>query len=585
MDSKDSLSVVSREDSSLVAAEDDGVLSVASSLGKEAAALFQSRKYGECVDVLNQLLQKNPDDTKVLHNIAIAEFFEEGCSNPKKLLESLINIKKRCEDLAHVSGEQEDATSRPVNKAISVPKGNNAVSHQISTLNGDTMVYTDVFDASLVTLNMGIILFNLNRYSKAQSVLEPLFQNIEPIDEGTALHVCLLLLDVATATQDVSKFTDVINYLERTSDVGYMINHADTGSTALQQPSNLVSKYSSVPRSASISKDLNSEVPGTRSISEDSLSSALSEEAMEYETLLSTLDIGRQNVPIPRPSDSQSSYDPSNSRDCQSSFAIDLKLKLPLFRVQLLLLTRSLKAAKREVKLAMNIARGRDYSRALLLKSQLEYARGNYPKAMKLLVASNNQTEIESSIIFNNYGCIFYQQGNHHTSGIFFQKALASCSALRKEKPKSITSFSQDKSSLIAYNCGMQYLACGNPILAARCFQKVSLVFHDRPLLWIRLAECCLMALGKGPLNSSKSEVKVHVVGQAKWRNLALNNGFSRNGHMNSTGRDGEMHPNDSEPKLSMSFARQCLLNAFHMLSFSHPMHVKSGFRLKSNQE
>ncbi|GAB4857965.1 hypothetical protein Ancab_015870 [Ancistrocladus abbreviatus] len=42
-------------------ANDNGVLS-ATLLAKEAAALFQAQKYGECAEVLNQLLQKRGND-------------------------------------------------------------------------------------------------------------------------------------------------------------------------------------------------------------------------------------------------------------------------------------------------------------------------------------------------------------------------------------------------------------------------------------------------------------------------------------------------------------------------------------------
>ncbi|GAB4832822.1 hypothetical protein Ancab_006839 [Ancistrocladus abbreviatus] len=207
MDSRDSSTSstmdVVREGGSLVA-DDDGILSE-TSLAKEAAALFQARKYGECVEILNQLLERKDADLKVLHNIGLAEFLRDGCSDPKKLLEVLMNVKKKCEDLAHASGEQIDDTSQPCNKAPLVPKGTNAM-HQLATSDSASMVCNDDFDASLATLNMGIVLFHLHEYPKALSVVGTLFQNIEPIDEGTALHVCLLLLDVALATQDVSKF-------------------------------------------------------------------------------------------------------------------------------------------------------------------------------------------------------------------------------------------------------------------------------------------------------------------------------------------------------------------------------------------
>lgn len=57
-------------------AEDDGSLSVAAGLAKEAALLFQSGKFLECSRILNQLLLKKPDDPKVNWFILLAfEFF------------------------------------------------------------------------------------------------------------------------------------------------------------------------------------------------------------------------------------------------------------------------------------------------------------------------------------------------------------------------------------------------------------------------------------------------------------------------------------------------------------------------------
>jgi len=263
-----------------------------------------------------------------------------------------------------------------------------------------------------------------------------------------------------------------------------------------------------------------------------------------------------------------------------------LKLHLPLYKIQLLLLTRNLKAAKREVKLAMNIARGVDSSRTLILKSQLEYARGNYPKAFKLLKASSNQPDLGSSIVINNnMGCIYYQQGKHHTSSIFFHNALSNCSSVCREKPRKLAAFSQDKSLLIAYNCGVQYLACGKPILAARFFLKASLVFCSRPLLWLRLAECCLMALERGLLKHTGApihelDLRVQVIGQGKWRHIAVENDSSSNGNESFHDRE-ESAIDNSQPQVSLPYARQCLLNALHLLGSSEAKHVKSGSSMK----
>ncbi|KAG6518314.1 hypothetical protein ZIOFF_021718 [Zingiber officinale] len=56
-------------------ANDEGSLSDAKGLAKEAAFLFQNRRFQECVEILSQIFDKKRGDAKVLHNIAIAEYF------------------------------------------------------------------------------------------------------------------------------------------------------------------------------------------------------------------------------------------------------------------------------------------------------------------------------------------------------------------------------------------------------------------------------------------------------------------------------------------------------------------------------
>ncbi|KAK6941696.1 hypothetical protein RJ641_027073 [Dillenia turbinata] len=556
MDSRDSANANNREGST----DDDGLLSLTAGLAKDAALLFQSGKFGECVDVLNQLLQKKEDDPKVLHNIAIAEYFRDGCSDPRKLLEALNKVKKQSEELAGASGENLEASANTGNKITLGSKSTN-ISQNFSSL-----VYTDEFDTSVTILNMAIIWFHLHEYAKALSILEPLYQNIEPIDENTALDICLLLLDVALALHDASKSADVINYLEKAFGLGNMTNQNDNGNTSNQQSSNPVAK----PPVRATSDASNSDSTGSANVSEDALSRTLSEET-DRETLFSTLDIVCQNL-------SRTAGPPHDILRTPTDRSIsisDLKFKLHLYKVRLLLLTRNLKTAKREVKMAMmNGARGRDSSMALLLKSQLEYARGNHRKAIKLLMASGNGTETGmTGIFFNNLGCIHYQLGKYHTSSLYFSRALSNSSSLWKDKPLKLSSFSQDKSLQIVYNSGVQYLACGKPILAANCFKKASLIFYDQPLLWLRIAECCLMAKEKGLLKSygalpDASEIKVHVSGKGKWRHLVID-GVSRSSNVNSLEKDDWFSENGRQLILSLPLARRCLLDALHLLNSS----------------
>ncbi|KAG6769318.1 hypothetical protein POTOM_024942 [Populus tomentosa] len=559
--------------------EEDPILSVTAALARDAWLHFNSRRFNECLELLYQLKQKKEDDPKVLHNIAIAEYCRDGYPDPKKLLGVLNNIERKSKELAHTSGEQVETVSNLGNKVISGSKGSGAMTLQASATNNTSVVFMDDFDPTVARLNIAIIWYHLHEYSKALSVLEPLYHNIEPIEERTALHVCLLLLDVALACQDASKSADVLLYLEKAFGFG-CVGQSENGNTAQQQSASLVAKSLSVPSSSS-GMDANSDLVSSENALEKSLSRtlSLSDETLEYESMFS-LDISGQD--LARPAGLSFATDLSRTPIDRSFSPSEMKLKLHLYKVQFLLLTRNLKQAKREVKLAINIARVRDSPMALLLKSQLEYARSNHRKAIKLLMTASNRTEMGISSMFNNLGCIYYQLGKFHTASVLFSKALSSSSSLQKDKPWKLLTFLQDKSLLIVYNCGVQHLACGKPLLAARCFEKASLVFYNRPLLWLRLAECCLVALERGLLKASrvlsdKSDVTVHVFGKGKWRHLAIENGISRNGYVDSVEKEDMFLGSDGQLKLSVPLARQCLLNALHLLDYSGLNHLKPG--------
>ncbi|KAI3814635.1 hypothetical protein L1987_14278 [Smallanthus sonchifolius] len=541
----DSVSVVSvnnngRSDAS--SASDADLISVTQTLAKDAYVLFQLGKYADCLKVLNQILDKKADDPKVLHNIAIVENFQDGFSNPKRFFETLDNLKKRSERLAPSSGENAEVLN---NKIKSVGnKGNIAVANSVATNNNPQGISAGDFDVSVMMFNIAVILYHLHEYDKCFSVLEGLYQNIEPIDERVARHVCLLLMEVSLVGHHASRAADVMNYLERVGG-NSLVTQGDTGNITQQQPTNVVTKSTSAPSNVMISSDtINSDSIVNTNGPESPLSRALSEDKL-YESLLSTLDVsGAQNLTRP-------SNDLLRSQTDKSFISTpDLRLKVHLYKIWILILTRNLKAAKREVKMAMNIARGKDYSLALFLKSQLEYARNNHRKAIKLLMASVSQIENgTSALYYNNLGCIYYQLEKYQTAAVFFSKAIGNSSPQRKEKPMKLLSFSQDKSVLFAYNCGLVYLASRKPVLAARCFQQAGSVFFKKPLLWLRIAECCIM------FSEKKPDINVNIIGKGKWRHLVIESWNSRS-------------MLQVDPNLSLTFAKSCLLNALHLLDY-----------------
>ncbi|KAJ0724315.1 putative tetratricopeptide-like helical domain superfamily [Helianthus annuus] len=505
-------------------AADVDIISVTQTLAKDAYVLFQLGKYAECVKVLNQVLEKKADDLKVLHNIAIAENFQDGFTNPKRFLEALDNIKKQSERQSHSSGENAMVSN---NRIKSV---------------GNKGIPSDDFDVSLTMFNIAVILYHLHEYEKCFSILERLYQNIEPIDERVARHVCLLLLEVSLVGHHASRAADVMNYLERVGG-NSIVTQGDSGNVTQQQLTTLVTKSTSAPSNMLTSSDpISSDLTVNTNGPESPLSRTLSEEEtlLELESLMS----GPQTLTRPL-------NDLSRTQTDESFISTpDLRLKVHLYKVWILILTRNLKAAKREVKMAMNTARGKDYSLALFLKSQLEYARNNHRKAIKLLMASVSQTESgTSSLYYNNLGCIYYQLEKYQTAAVFFSKAIGNGSLQRKEKPMKLFSISQDKSVLFAYNCGLVYLVSGKPVLAVRCFQQAGSVFFKKPLLWLRIAECCIMFTEK------KADIHVNVIGKGKWRQLVIESWNARNALQ-------------VDPNLSLTFAKSCLLNALHLLDY-----------------
>eukprot|EP00252_Welwitschia_mirabilis_P024256 TRINITY_DN7135_c1_g1_i1.p1 TRINITY_DN7135_c1_g1~~TRINITY_DN7135_c1_g1_i1.p1 ORF type:complete len:873 (+),score=174.96 TRINITY_DN7135_c1_g1_i1:329-2947(+) len=568
--------------------EAEAHLSANAALAKEAASLFQTRRYQECLDILYQLMQRKPDDPKILHNIAVVEYLRDGCVEPQKLLQRLDKVKSSSEELNHSTGEQLDLTGISSNNSnLPAAKGTGISSsgQTVAPSNCEGISYVAECDTSIAILNTAIILYNLQQYASAMSVLEPLFQNIEPIDETAALRICLLMLDIALASHQAAKAADVIRYMEKAFGFAYSAQTTEGGSSSqsqssIQTSSNLkgmVTNQTNLLAAESSGGATATHPVGSTTTMDGSLHNPLYDN-VDYENFISTLDSDNQSIGRP---------DVVRTAVERPPPASGIKLILHLYKVRLLLLTRNLKATKREVKMAMKIARGRDASIALLLKAQLEYSRGNNHKAIKLLTTCFSRSEQGSSCVFwNNLGCIHHRLKKDQLASFYFKKAYQNSVSHCTDHTMKLTKFSQDKSQSIMYNLGMMNLITGNPTIAAECFQKACSLYYFKPLLWIRLAECCILAHRRGLIKNSnglvpkEDELKIQLIGSGKWRYIVLPTvgmpAISSAESKDSTGMDSddmncsnneEFFTLDKPVKISMCFARQCLRNALWLLS------------------
>lgn len=59
---------------------------------------------------------------------------------------------------------------------------------------------------------------------------------------------------------------------------------------------------------------------------------------------------------------------------------------------------------------------------------------------------------------------------------------------------KTLNSIGMSRHFELLYNMGIQLLHCGKAMPAFDCLVEAVQVFRSNPHLWLRLAECCIMA-------------------------------------------------------------------------------------------
>ncbi|KAL3060738.1 CCR4-NOT transcription complex subunit 10 isoform X1 [Trematomus bernacchii] len=257
------------------------------------------------------------------------------------------------------------------------------------------------------------------------------------------------------------------------------------------------------------------------------------------------------------------------------------KSKMHQYKVRAYIQMKSSKACKREIKSVMNTAG--NSAPSLFLKSNFEYLRGNYRKAVKLLNSSNiaehpgpiKTGECVRCMFWNNLGCIHFAMGKHNLGIFYFKKALQendhTCAQLgdgSNAQAKKFTGIPMcallaNKRYELLYNCGIQLLHIGRPLAAFECLMEAVQVYHSNPRLWLRLAECCISA-NKGSEQESKGlpckkGIVQSIVGQGYHRKIILASQSTQN-TIYSEGQSAAI------PVASMEFAAIGLRNALLLL-------------------
>ncbi|XP_004571387.1 CCR4-NOT transcription complex subunit 10 isoform X1 [Maylandia zebra] len=277
------------------------------------------------------------------------------------------------------------------------------------------------------------------------------------------------------------------------------------------------------------------------------------------------------------------------------------KSKIHQYKVRAYIQMKSSKACKREIKSVMNTAG--NSAPSLFLKSNFEYLRGNYRKAVKLLNSSNiaehagpiKTGECVRCMFWNNLGCIHFAMGKHNLGIFYFKKALQendhTCAQLgdgSNGQSKKFTGIPMcallaNKRYELLYNCGIQLLHIGRPLAAFECLMEAVQVYHFNPRLWLRLAECCISANKGGSEQESKGlpckkGIVQSVVGQGYHRKIIL----ASQSMQNTTYSEGQ---SAAIPVASMEFAAICLRNALLLLPEHQQQELKTENSSKNSSQ
>ncbi|XP_022083973.1 CCR4-NOT transcription complex subunit 10-like isoform X2 [Acanthaster planci] len=253
---------------------------------------------------------------------------------------------------------------------------------------------------------------------------------------------------------------------------------------------------------------------------------------------------------------------------------------LHLLKTRCYLQMKHVKVCKREIKTVMNSAGPCAVS--LFLKSNFEYIRQNYRKAIKLL---NSATPTADSLktgqvipvmYFNNLAIIHFYMGKYHLAAYYGRRALQENANAIAELPKRkgqslnnrhIKTLGMNRRYELLYNVGIQLLHEGRPLAAFECLTEAIQVYPTNPRLWLRLAECCIAANalpqnseaeGKSSLDSTRRGIVRNVIGSGPHRKVILSPGSSE--YKYSDGQSAAF------PAPTLEFASLCLSNALSLL-------------------
>ena len=320
---------------------------------------FSTKAYDDALATLEKLKHLKDSDPRIRHNIAVVQYYRDGCAHPQQLLESL--TEGQLKNDARDSGTFFFSIYKLVAVNCWIDTLPQKAKPDIST-NGSPKPVVDADDSSFTSLqsaylsyNKALIYFQLRQYSYSLELLEGLFPTIEALPEDLAIKTSFFLIEVYHLFKQPAKIAHIITHLEK--------NYANQSST--QKGAN------------------DSQSNTSFSSSEFNLLLQL----YKLKLCIATKDFAQANRVITTATDSLSHISATETTSLSSLASTTLAF----------------------------------------LKANLEYARGNYPKAQKLLNGAQKKggsDSLSAAALHNDKGCIYYRLQKYSASSFSLSKAL-----------------------------------------------------------------------------------------------------------------------------------------------------------------
>ncbi|KAI0221541.1 CCR4-NOT transcription complex subunit 10-A [Lamellibrachia satsuma] len=438
-------------------------------LAQQTQAEFDKGNYSACVSILNKLTSSRTDDPKVALNKAVAEYYQCEFRKTDEFKRVLTDVCAK------------------------------------ANLTVDGINGLDDVDQCVVYYNQAVVLYHQKQYNTAITLLDKLFQFVEPMEESLARKVMFLLVELYLTTRQPEKAMGMLTFLEK-----MLLGNG----VKLQQATE---------------KEGTTNKEGTKERKEGST------------TETSALDA--------------------------------LRPQISHYKARCYMMLKSLKSCKRELKVLVS-AVGMT-APVLYLKSQFEYMRGNYRKAIKVLNTAAQPAPKPTSktgeclpvMYYNNLAVIHFHVRKHHLGAFYLRRAVQENSKVVKEFSQSSTAYhpavtiGMSRHFELLYNMGVQLLHCGKPLAAFDCLIETVQAFQVNPRLWLRLAECCIMSHRSSNDEDRNLPQRMEViqgsVGSGIHRKLILGTGAKEKKISADSG---------AIPMASLEFASLCLKNAMLLL-------------------